>query len=129
MLGRRKAPDAAAPAGAIAAARVPAGEALAAPVEVVPVPCETAPATPVRATPAPLATANVAVAADMPPAECACPLLLHKVRPGDRLWDLSAHYYQDPLKWKRLFRENRDHVADPDVIFPGQRIRVPIRTR
>jgi hypothetical protein len=47
----------------------------------------------------------------------------------DRLWDLSAHYYQDPLKWKRLFRENRDHVADPDVIFPGQRIRVPIRAR
>ena len=126
-LGRRKAPDTVPAAGATPMG-VPAREAAGrgAPVRepatltasTVPMPGEIAPVTP-------LMTAPPLVAASPASAPCACPLILHEVRPGDRLWDLSAHYYRNPLKWKRLFRENRDLVADPDVIFPGQRIRVP----
>jgi nucleoid-associated protein YgaU len=27
--------------------------------------------------------------------------------------------------WPRVFEANRDQIADPDLIFPGQVLRVP----
>jgi nucleoid-associated protein YgaU len=120
-LGRRKPPEAVPTAGAIATdlvAREAAATAGTVTASTALVPREMSPV-------APLPKATPLAAASPASAPCACPLILHEVRPGDRLWDLSAHYYRDPFKWKRLFRENRDLVADPDVIFPGQRIRVP----
>jgi len=125
-LGRRRAPDAARTAGAVATAGVPAGEMAGARAPIGQAPVATAGIAPGGFVPAPpLALATPMAEAASPAASCSCPLILHEVRPGDRLWDLSAHYYRDPFKWRRLFRENRDHVADPDVIFPGQQIRVP----
>jgi len=47
------------------------------------------------------------------------------VRRGDTLWDLCAHHLGDPYAWPRIHALNRDRVANPDLIFPGQEIRIP----
>ena len=33
--------------------------------------------------------------------------------------------YGDAARWPRIFEANRDQLFDPDLIFPGQRLRVP----
>lgn len=50
----------------------------------------------------------------------------HVVRPGDTLWDLARRYLSDPFRWKQLFGLNQDVVADPDRIYPGERLRLPL---
>jgi resuscitation-promoting factor RpfA len=47
----------------------------------------------------------------------------YTVRPGDWLSRIApAHGISD---WRRLWAVNRDRVADPDLIFPGQVLRLP----
>jgi len=50
---------------------------------------------------------------------------VHVVRPGDTLWRIAADALGDPHRWPELYRANRDQIADPAVIFPGQRLRIP----
>jgi hypothetical protein len=53
-------------------------------------------------------------------------LQVHTVRRGDTLWDLSRRYLRDPVRWPEIFRLNRDVVSNPDLIFPAERLRIPI---
>jgi hypothetical protein len=50
----------------------------------------------------------------------------HTVVRGNTLWDLAAAVYGDPFRWPRIFEANRDRVQDPDLIFPGQVLRIPM---
>lgn len=52
----------------------------------------------------------------------------HDVRRGDTLWDLSARYLADPFLWPEIFRLNTDVIDDPDLIYPGESLRIPGRT-
>jgi nucleoid-associated protein YgaU len=45
---------------------------------------------------------------------------------GDTLSHIARRYYGNANKWPRLFEANREVIQDPDKIFPGQKIRVPI---
>jgi nucleoid-associated protein YgaU len=48
------------------------------------------------------------------------------VRPGDTLWALAAEHLGDPERWPELYAANRAVVgADPDLIRPAQRLRLP----
>ena len=47
------------------------------------------------------------------------------VEPGDSLWSLSEAAYGDGEEWGRLYDANRDHITDPDLIYPQQQLRVP----
>ena len=47
------------------------------------------------------------------------------VERGDTLWDLSEEEYGEGQRWPRLYRANREEIADPDLIFPGQVLDVP----
>ena len=49
----------------------------------------------------------------------------HDVAPGDTLSGLAVRYYDDETRWPSIFAANRDVIADPDLIFPGQRLRIP----
>jgi hypothetical protein len=53
-------------------------------------------------------------------------LEVHVVRRGDTLWGLSRQYLRDPFRWPEIFRLNRDVVSNPDLIFPAERLRIPI---
>jgi nucleoid-associated protein YgaU len=44
---------------------------------------------------------------------------------GDSLSKIAKKYYGDALKWKTLFEANHEVIQNPDLIYPGQVIRVP----
>lgn len=44
---------------------------------------------------------------------------------GDSLSKIALRYYGDPLEWKRIFEANQDQIQDPDLIHPGQELRIP----
>lgn len=50
----------------------------------------------------------------------------HKVVKGDTLSSISKAFYGDPSQYQRIVRANPDQVTDPDVIVPGQVLRIPI---
>lgn len=50
---------------------------------------------------------------------------IHEVKKGDTLWWIAAHKLGDPLKWPVLFGENRDRIANPNLIEVNDRIRIP----
>ena len=48
------------------------------------------------------------------------------IQRGDTLSHIAKRYYGSANKWPRLFEANREVIEDPDKIFPGQKIRVPL---
>jgi hypothetical protein len=81
------------------------------------------------AAPAPLAAATapspaVPAEAVAPSPPAAIPGTV-EVQRGDTLWELSGRHLGDPARWPRLHDLNRDRVSNPDLIFPGQELRVP----
>ncbi len=60
----------------------------------------------------------------------------HRVQPGESLWSVTAVRLSatgstaDVARaWPRLYRLNRDRIgADPDLVAPGTRLRLPPRT-
>ena len=44
---------------------------------------------------------------------------------GDSLSKIAKKFYGDGNKWKRIFEANRDTVKNPDLIHPGQVLKIP----
>jgi nucleoid-associated protein YgaU len=49
----------------------------------------------------------------------------YTIEKGDTLWSLAKRFYGDGNAYPRLFEANREVIKDPDLIYPGQKIRVP----
>lgn len=49
----------------------------------------------------------------------------HVVVDGDTLSALAIAEYDDGARWPAIFEANRDQIGDPDLIFHGQRLRIP----
>ncbi len=49
----------------------------------------------------------------------------YTVRFGDSLSQIAESYYGDAMKYKVVFAANQDIVADPNNIYPGQRLEIP----
>lgn len=49
----------------------------------------------------------------------------HMVVAGDTLSGIAQHWYSDPNHWPRIFEANRDQLSNPNLIFPGQVLRIP----
>ncbi len=49
----------------------------------------------------------------------------YEIKKGDTLWKIAEKVYGNGAEYKRIFEENREVIKDPDLIFPGQKIRVP----
>ncbi|MFT8395328.1 LysM peptidoglycan-binding domain-containing protein [Propionibacterium sp.] len=47
------------------------------------------------------------------------------VQRGDTLWALSQQHLGDATRWQELHEANADSLADPDLISPGQVLRLP----
>ncbi len=52
-----------------------------------------------------------------------CPRALH-VKSGDTLWDLSRMYLTSPWRWPELWGMNKQQIANPHLIYPGQQLRL-----
>lgn len=49
----------------------------------------------------------------------------HVIEKGDTLWGLAKRFYGDGSAYPRIFEANREVIKDPDLIFVGQKIRIP----
>ena len=49
----------------------------------------------------------------------------YTIEKGDSLSEIAEREYGDAQKWKVLFEANKEVIEDPDLIYPGQRIRIP----
>ncbi|MFN6963659.1 MAG: LysM peptidoglycan-binding domain-containing protein [Pyrinomonadaceae bacterium] len=47
----------------------------------------------------------------------------YTVEPGDNLTRIGSKY---GLPWKAIYDANRDILKDPDKIYPGQELKIPI---
>ncbi len=50
----------------------------------------------------------------------------HVVQSGDTLSKISKTVYGDPMKYNVIFEANRPMLQDPDEIYPGQTLRIPV---
>ncbi|MBM4256155.1 MAG: peptidoglycan-binding protein LysM [Deltaproteobacteria bacterium] len=48
------------------------------------------------------------------------------IKSGDNLSKISKQFYGDPNKYNRIFEANREVIKDANMIFPGQKIRIPL---
>lgn len=44
---------------------------------------------------------------------------------GDSLSKIAKRYYGDANKWNRIYEANRDQIKNPDLIHPGQTLKIP----
>ncbi len=49
----------------------------------------------------------------------------HTVVKGDTLSKIAKSYYGDAMKYPEIFDANRPMLKDPDLIYPGQVLRIP----
>ena len=49
----------------------------------------------------------------------------YTVKSGDSLSAIAKEQYGDANEWRRIFEANRDQIDDPDLIHPGQELRIP----
>jgi nucleoid-associated protein YgaU len=47
------------------------------------------------------------------------------VQKGDSLSKIAKREYGDAQSWHRIYEANRDTIKNPDLIYPGQVIRIP----
>ena len=53
---------------------------------------------------------------------------LHQVVPGDTLSNIAQNNYGDSSRFKDIVRANPMIISDPNLIFPGQVLKIPIGT-
>jgi nucleoid-associated protein YgaU len=49
----------------------------------------------------------------------------HTVEKGDSLSKIAKEMYGDPMKYPAIFEANKPMLKDPDLIYPGQVLRIP----
>jgi nucleoid-associated protein YgaU len=65
-------------------------------------------------------TADITIDASLP-----VPARIYDVVAGDTLSKIAKRFYGDPMKYPKIFEANRDQLKDPDVIKPGQKLKIP----
>jgi nucleoid-associated protein YgaU len=48
------------------------------------------------------------------------------IQKGDSLSAIAKRYYGNAQDYPRIFDANREVIKDPDLIYPGQKIRIPL---
>lgn len=51
---------------------------------------------------------------------------MYTIRSGDSLSKIAKREYGNANAWRRIFEANQDIIKDPDKIFPGQEIKIPL---
>jgi len=49
--------------------------------------------------------------------------VFYTVKAGDSLSKIATQY--KGLTWQKIFEANRDQIKNPDLIHPGQKLRIP----
>jgi nucleoid-associated protein YgaU len=59
------------------------------------------------------------------PTGAVTPMSTYVVVKGDSLSKIAQRAYGDGKKWRKIFEANKDVIKDPDLIYPGQSLRIP----
>jgi nucleoid-associated protein YgaU len=49
---------------------------------------------------------------------------IYEIKSGDNLSKIAAKY--PGMTWQKIFEANKDTIKNPDLIHPGQQIRIPL---
>lgn len=49
----------------------------------------------------------------------------YEIQKGDSLWKVAEKAYGNGSKYTAIFEANKEVIKDPDLIYPGQKIRIP----
>ena len=50
----------------------------------------------------------------------------YTIQSGDSLSKIAKREYGNANDWRRIFEANQDTIKDPDKIFPGKTIKIPL---
>ncbi len=50
----------------------------------------------------------------------------YEIQSGDSLSAIAKRYYGKPMEYKRIFEANKNVIENPDRIYPGQKIKIPL---
>ena len=50
----------------------------------------------------------------------------YEIVKGDSLWKVAEKFYGNGSEYTKIFEENKEVIKDPDLIFEGQKIRIPM---
>ena len=53
--------------------------------------------------------------------------IFHEVKRGDTLSKIAKEVYGDPMRYPEIFEANKPMLSDPDKIYPGQILRIPVK--
>jgi nucleoid-associated protein YgaU len=51
----------------------------------------------------------------------------YEIQSGDTLSAIAAKFYGKASDYPLIFEANREVIKDPDLIYPGQKIRIPVK--
>ncbi|AHM60453.1 putative phospholipid-binding protein,LysM domain-containing protein [Flammeovirgaceae bacterium 311] len=49
----------------------------------------------------------------------------YEIKKGDTLSAIAKRQYGDASKWQTIYNANKDTIKNPDLIYPGQKIKLP----
>ena len=49
----------------------------------------------------------------------------YTIKKGDTLWAIASEFLGKGARYPEIFEANREVIKDPDLIYPGQQIRIP----
>ena len=52
--------------------------------------------------------------------------VFYEVKSGDSLSKISKMHYGDAMKYNVIFEANKPMLKDPNLIYPGQVLRIPV---
>jgi len=50
----------------------------------------------------------------------------HKVVKGDTLWAIAKKFYGNGSQYPKIFNANKDKIKNPNLIYPGQVLTIPV---
>lgn len=83
------------------------------------------PSTPPSVTPGPRGSGIVSGGSSQLTTRDEHTLQSYTVEKGDSLSKIAKRVYGKASYWRQIYEANKDNIKDPDLIYPGQVIRLP----
>lgn len=61
-----------------------------------------------------------------PPADAGLKVEYYTIESGDTLSAIAKKFLGNAMDYPKIFDANREVIKDPDLIYPGQKIRIPL---